>query len=175
MCTIDGTQYHSSKTVNCSSCLTKEHKTGEINAAKRFITHLNNAHPILKLMICGDGLMSHQPMIEDTVAAGNHYLFIARLGDHKYLVEWINTYESLASTTIIEAKGNSHIYTWQNEVTLNGGEKAINVNWFQYQFKNAQVKITKTHKISKDNVSHMTRAGRCRCKIENECFNTLKN
>ncbi len=31
MCTIDGSQYHSSKSVSCSCCLTKEHKTGEIN------------------------------------------------------------------------------------------------------------------------------------------------
>jgi hypothetical protein len=29
MCTIDGTQYHSSKSSHCESCLTKEHKSGE--------------------------------------------------------------------------------------------------------------------------------------------------
>jgi hypothetical protein len=29
MCAIDGTQYHSSKTIHCESCLTKEHKSGE--------------------------------------------------------------------------------------------------------------------------------------------------
>ena len=30
MCTIDGSQYHSSTLISCSCCLTKEHKTGEI-------------------------------------------------------------------------------------------------------------------------------------------------
>ena len=30
MCTIDGTQYHSSSSVSCSCCLTKEHKSGEL-------------------------------------------------------------------------------------------------------------------------------------------------
>jgi hypothetical protein len=55
------------------------------------------------------------------------------------------------------------------------------VNWFQYQFKNSTGKITKTHswvtdiEINKTNVIAMTKAGRCRWKIENECFNTLKN
>ena len=55
------------------------------------------------------------------------------------------------------------------------------VNWFQYQFKNSTGKIIKTHswvtdiEINKTNVIGMTKAGRCRWKIENECFNTLKN
>jgi len=30
MCTIDGTQYHSSTSVSCRCCLTKTHKSGEI-------------------------------------------------------------------------------------------------------------------------------------------------
>ncbi len=30
MCTIDGTQYHSSTSVHCDGCLTKEHKSGEL-------------------------------------------------------------------------------------------------------------------------------------------------
>ena len=221
MCTIDGTQYHSSKTVHCACCLTKTHKSGEItyshgvlqdaimhpdkkqvipmmpeaikntdgtkkqdceiNAAKRFITRLNIAHPKQKFMICGDGLMSHQPMIEETLRAGNHYLFVAKPGDHKYLVEWLDAFNVLPSTEFVDVKGNTHIYTWQNNVPLNGNEKTINVNWFQYQFKNVKGKITKTHswvsdiEITLSNVEKMSQAGRCRWKIENECFNTLKN
>ena len=221
MCTIDGTQYHSSKSVSCNCCLTKEHKSGEktyshsvlqgaimhpdkkqvlpvmpeaiknedgtkkqdceINAAKRFIANLRKAHPRQKFMICGDGLMSHQPMIEVTTADGMHYLFVAKPGDHKYLIEWLSAYESLPTIEAVDDKGNTHIYTWQNDVPLNGNAKTINVNWFQYQFKNAKGKVTKTHswvtdiEINRDNVIAMTKAGRCRWKIENECFNTLKN
>jgi len=221
MCTIDGTQYHSSKTVHCDCCLTKEHKSGEItyshgvlqgaimhpdqkqvlpvmpeaikntdgtkkqdcesNAAKRFIDNLRKAHPRQKFMICGDGLMSHQPMIEVTLDNGMHYLFVAKPGDHKYMSEWLNAYNSLPTTEYIDDKGRTHIYTWQNTVPLHGGEKAIEVNWFQYQLKNKQGKITYTNswvtdiEITVNNVEHMTKAGRCRWKIENECFNTLKN
>jgi len=221
MCTIDGTQYHSSTSVSCSCCLTKAHKAGEItyshsvlqgaimhpdkkqvipvmpeaiknedgtkkqdcelNASKRFIANLRAAHPRQKFMICGDGLMSNQPMIEETIAGDMHYLFVAKPGNHKYLVEWLNAYNELPTTEFTDAKGNSHIYTWQNDVPLNGNEKTINVNWFQYQFKNKQGKVTKTHswvtdiEINKSNVIEMTKAGRCRWKIENECFNTLKN
>lgn len=221
MCTIDGTQYHSSKTVHCDCCLTKEHKSGEItyshgvlqgaimhpdqkqvlpvmpeairntdgtkkqdcesNAAKRFINNLRKAHPRQKFMMCGDGLMSHQPMIENTVDNGMHYLFVAKPGDHKYMTEWLNAYNSLPTTEYIDDKGRTHIYSWQNNVPLHGGSEAIDVNWFQYQLKNQQGKITYTNswvtdiEITESNVEHMTKAGRCRWKIENECFNTLKN
>ncbi len=34
MCTIDGTQYHNSKSIHCDCCLTKEHRAGEINMVK---------------------------------------------------------------------------------------------------------------------------------------------
>lgn len=221
MCTIDGTQYHSSKTVHCDCCLTKEHKSGELtyshgvlqgaimhpdqkqvlpvmpeaikntdgtkkqdcesNAAKRFINNLRKAHPRQKFMICGDGLMSHQPMIETTVDNGMHYLFVAKPGDHKYMTEWLNAFCSLPTTEYIDDKGRTHIYTWQNKVPLHGGANAIEVNWFQYQLRNEQGKITYTNSwvtdidITASNVEHMTKAGRCRWKIENECFNTLKN
>ena len=153
----------------------------ELNASKRFIAKLRAAHPRQKFMICGDGLMSNQPMIEETIAGGMHYLFVAKPGNHKYLVEWLSAYDSLPSSEFVDDKGNTHIYTWQNDVPLNGNEKTINVNWYQYQFKNSKGKITKTHSwvtditINQDNVEMMSKAGRCRWKIENECFNTLKN
>ncbi len=47
----------------------------KISAAKRFITHLRAGHPRLKFMICGVSLMSHQPMIEITMADMHPTLF----------------------------------------------------------------------------------------------------
>ena len=153
----------------------------ESKAAKRFIQNLRVAHPRQKFMICGDGLMSHQPMIEVVLENGMHYLFVAKPGDHKYLSEWLDAYNSLPTTEYIDDKGRTHIYTWQNDVPLHGGENAIQVNWFQYQLRNAKGKITFTNswvtdiEITEATVERMTKAGRCRWKIENECFNTLKN
>jgi hypothetical protein len=121
-------------------------------------------------MICGNGLMSNQPMIEETIKGDMHYLF-----------EWLSAFNSHLSVELVDDKGNSHIYTWQNDVPLNGNAKTTNTNWFQYQFKNTQGKITRTHswitdiEISRDNIIAMTKAGRSRWKIENECFNTFKN
>ncbi|MEZ8579183.1 hypothetical protein AB6D24_04985 [Vibrio splendidus] len=153
----------------------------ESKAAKRFIQNLRKAHPRQGFMICGDGLMSHQPMINVVLESAMHYLFVAKPGDHKYLVEWLDTYERLPVTEYVDEQGRTHIYSWKNGVPLHGGSNAIEVNWFQYQLKNKSGKITYKNswvtdiKLTEDNVKDLTQVGRCRWKIENECFNTLKN
>lgn len=222
MCTIDGTQYHSSKKVHCQHCLTKTHKTtGEITyshsvlqgaimhpdkkqvlpvmpeaiqnndgdkkqdceskAAKRFVENLKQAHPRQKFMICGDGLMSHQPMIEAVKEKGMYYLFVAKPGDHKYLFEWIETFKAVHSLEVTDSRKRIHRYRWQNDVPLHGNTNAIRVNFFEYQLINEKGKNTFKNswvtdvELTTENIEKMTRAGRCRWKIENECFNTLKN
>jgi len=49
----------------------------ESKAAKRFIENLKTTHPRQQFMIVGDGLMSHQPMIETVKENGMHYVFVA--------------------------------------------------------------------------------------------------
>lgn len=228
LCAIDGTQYHSSKTVSCACCLTKEHKTGEITfshsvlqgaimhpnkkqvlpvmpeaihntdqtpsagtkkakqdceskAAKRFIINLKKAHPRQQFLLGGDGLMSHQPMIETVLEHGMHYLFVAKPGDHTYLFEWIAAFDVIPSLEIIDEKGRTHRYRWQNDVPLHGGKDAVEVNFCEYQLLNEKGKLTYINSwvtdiaLNQENIESMIRAGRCRWKIENECFNTLKN
>jgi hypothetical protein len=139
----------------------------ELNASKRFIANLRAAYPRQKVLLCGDGLMSNQPLIKETLAGDMHYLFVAKQGNHKYLVEWLNAYDVLPITEWTYGKGKRHIYSWKNGVLLNGNDKTIMVNWFQYQFKNSTGKITKTHswvtdiEMNKTNVITMTKAGRC--------------
>jgi hypothetical protein len=127
LCSVDGSQHHGSKDINCEHCLTKKHKNGtvsyshivlqgaimhpsqrqvipmmpemvrnedgnkkqdcELNASKRFLQKLRKSHPRLGLMICGDGLFSHQPMIEETIKQGMHYLYVVKPDDHTSLFE----------------------------------------------------------------------------------------
>jgi hypothetical protein len=220
MCVIDGTSYHSSKTVHCDCCLHKTQKNGEITyshavlqgaimhpdkkqiipvmpeaikngdgdkkqdcenkAAKRFIKNLRADHPRQDFLLGGDGLMSHQPLIETVLEYDMHYLFVAKPGDHKYLFEWLNAYPALPTCEYTDEKGCIHSFRWQNKVPLHGDEKAIDVNYVEYQqikkgkvtFKNSWVTDIA---ITRENVIHLAKAGRCRWKIENECFNSLKN
>lgn len=221
LCALDGTQYHSSKSIHCDCCLRKQHKNGEItyshavlqgaimhpdkrqviplmpeaiqnhdgskkqdcesNAAKRFIRRLKSDHPRQGFLLCGDGLMSHQPLIEEVMEQQMHYLFVAKPADHTYLTEWIEAYENLPTFEFEDEKGRRHCYRWQNQVPLNGREDAIYVNYLEYTLTRDDGKVTYRNSwvtdlnIDKENVVELVGAGRCRWKIENECFNTLKN
>jgi len=221
LCAIDGSQIYSSKDIHCTSCLHKEHKTGEktyshavlqgaimhpskkqvlpvmpefisntdgskkqdceSKAAKRFIKNLRQAHPRQGFLIVGDGLMSHQPMIETFINEGTHVLFVAKPGDHSYMMEWLETYTKIPDYEYKDDKGHMHFYRWKNKVPLHGEKDAIKVNFFEYTQTNEKGKIIFKNswvtdiKISQQNIVEMTLAGRCRWKIENECFNTLKN
>lgn len=153
----------------------------ESNAAKRFVRRLKSTHPRQGFLLCGDGLMSHQPMIEEFIAQGVHYLFVAKPGDHTFLIEWIDAYPDRPSLERIDAQGRTHRYRWKNVVPLHGEANACQVNYLDYSLTNAEGKITYRNswvtdlEVNSDNVTELVRAGRCRWKIENECFNTLKN
>ena len=156
----------------------------EINAAKRMIPKIKNDHPRLGLIIVGDSLSSKQPFILEVVAAGYHYIFTAKPDDHKYLMEWIDTVV-MNELRITDEKGRILMYEWINDVPLNGRSDTIKTNFFQYKIittdKNGIEKIDYKNswitdlEISRENIVTLVRGGRCRWKIENECFNTLKN
>ena len=151
------------------------------NPAKRFIERLKKTDPRQRFLIGGDGLMSHQPLIEVIKDNGMHYILVAKPGDHQYRYEWRNDFPELPAREVVDNKGRTHRYRWQNSVPLQGGVNAVRVNFFEHSVVNKPGKTTDINRgvtdlnITPDKVLMMTRAGRCRWKIENECFNTLKN
>lgn len=158
----------------------------EINAAKRLISKIRKAHPQLGIIMTGDDLYSRQPMIKETVAARMHYIYVAKPDSHKYLTEWLNVYSRLNEIEIADPKKEErHVYRWMNAVPLNGGEEAINVNYISYELftknKNGKEIIGYQNswvtdiEITEHNVRTLVKGGRCKWKIENECFNSLKN
>ncbi|VAW64225.1 hypothetical protein MNBD_GAMMA10-775 [hydrothermal vent metagenome] len=153
----------------------------ESKAAKRFVGNLKKAHPRQGFIIAGDGLMSHQPMMETVIENGMHCLFVAKPGDHQYLFEWIDAFEQLPSVEITDQKGRVHQYRWKNDVPLNGRADALRVNYIEYSLINEKGKRTYHNswvtdlEVTQTNIVVLAQAGRCRWKIENECFNTLKN
>ena len=82
---------------------------------------------------------------------------------------------------ISDLKGRKHRYTYINQVPLNGQEGAPIVNYLYYELINEHGKVTYKNSwvtnldINDHNVAQIAKGGRCRWKIENECFNTLKN
>lgn len=159
----------------------------EINAAKRLIPAIKKDHPQLGLIITGDDLFSRQPFIADVLSAGYHYIFTVKADSHKYLMQWIDAYdnEDINELRITDEKGRVHIYQWVNNVPLYGGADSIDVNFFRCKIiskdKNGNEKINyksswvTDFEITKENCATLVKGAGCRWKIENECFNTLKN
>lgn len=153
----------------------------EINAAKRYIQKLKADHPRLGITIVGDGLFSKAPMIEHVIRHNMNYLFVAKPNDHQYMMEWIAAYGVLPQVIASDANNRKHRYTYINQVPLNGQKNSPLVNYIHYELINEKGKVTyknswvTNHAVDDNNVARLARGGRCRWKIENECFNTLKN
>ena len=156
----------------------------EINAGKRMVGKIREDHPKMNIVILGDSLYSKQPFIDILLENNMSFILGAKPDDHKVLFEWVSELKAMDETQRLEIrdfKGQRHIYEWVNDVPLNGREDARNVNFFEYTLineKNKQVFFgtwVTDIEISEHNITELVKAGRCRWKIENENFNTLKN
>lgn len=161
----------------------------ELNASKRLLNKIKTDHPQLPIIVIGDGLYSKQPFIEDVQNIGKSYILVAKPDDHKIMMEWVEKQKALGEMKrkeIYDVKGRRHVYEWiEEKVPLNGNEKTVWVYFFRYQLvvqdKNGIEKVTYKNswvtdlQITQNCIEELVRAGRCRWKIENECFNTLKN
>lgn len=156
----------------------------EINAGKRLVSKIKQAHPKLEIIIAGDGLYSKQPFVDELKKAGMSYILVAKPTDHKILFEWADELTALGDghkLEINQPKGKRHEYEWINKVPLNGSAHADKVNLFKFRIidKNGKVTyknswVTNIH-IDRSNIKELVKGGRARWKIENETFNTLKN
>lgn len=157
----------------------------EINAGKRFLERSRTDHPQLGIIVVGDGLFSKQPMIEEVLRQRMSFIFVAKAADHKPMMEYLEEVPALNELRIQGEQGTTLVYRWLNDVPLNAREDALTVNYFEFQIlapgKDGQLKVTYKNSwvtdiaLSRDNIEHMVRGGRCRWKLENECFNNLKN
>ena len=155
----------------------------EINAAKRLLAKLRKAHPKMPFIIGGDGLFSKQPFIHTCKQQGMSFILVAKPADHKVLFEYVEEIAAMkeaGTLELVDIKKRRHLYRWVNQVPINGSEKADDVNFFDYQiivgdkvtYRNSWVTDIA---VNADNIVELVKAGRCRWKIENETFNTLKN
>ena len=71
-------------------------------------------------------------------------------------------------------------YHYINDIPLKDGEDSVRVNWVELTITDENGKVTfhiafvTNHSITEENVGGLVEAGRCRWKIENENFNSLK-
>jgi hypothetical protein len=155
----------------------------EIEAGKRLVKKIWRSHGKLKIILVGDSLYSKQPFMEELSEKGMRYVLVVKGEDHKLLMEWVSEQRQLDEVSRLEVKdkkGRVHIYEWINEVPLNGNKNTLWVNYFEYWLVDGG-KVTYHNswvtdfRVGEGNVGELVRIGRCRWKIENETFNTLKN
>ena len=157
----------------------------EINAAKRLIPQLRQQFPRMGLIITGDDLFSRQPMIATVLANPFHFFFVAKASSHPYMMAWLDAYASLPERRQVDDQGRTVVYQWMNDVPLHGGKDAIRVIFFRKKTITFDPTGKQTHcrteswvtdfVVSAKTVVLFTRGAKSRWKVENECFNTLKN
>lgn len=158
----------------------------EINAAKRLIPELRKQHPQLDIILLADGLFSNHPMVEMVKAQGMDFIFTAKPGDHTYLFNWIENHPiKVKELRVSKDNGTEHVYRWTEHAPLESTGKSY-VNFFELRIF-APDKETKeptcTYRsswvtnltLAEANIEKITAAARSRWKIENQCFNNLKN
>lgn len=152
----------------------------EHRATLRFLDKLKADHPRLPLLIGGDGLFSDGTITKHVLSLNMHYLFTCKPGDHSYLMEWLEAYDDWPWSEHTDEKGDSHRYRWRNKVPLSGQANAPDVNFLEYEHLRKDKIIYRNSwitdlEVTQRNSWRLIKTGRCRWKIENECFNTLKN
>jgi hypothetical protein len=160
----------------------KEKQDCEINAGKRLLARIRKSHPVLPLISVGDSLYSKQPTIDALTALHMNYVLVAKPEDHRKLTEWVNEMRMLKEVKrlVVKEKDCTRIYEWINDVPLNDNKKTVMVNYFEYWIeKDGDITYHNSWvtdlPVDEENVAQLVKIGRCRWKIENETFNTLKN
>ena len=157
----------------------------EIKAGKRALGKVRQDHPQLKMIFVGDGLFSKQPFIENLVENRFDYILVAQNGDHKELFNYVNSSDDVETFQHRPNAETLQTFRWLNNVPLSARDDALSVNFVSCETvrlnkqgeeasRSTNVWVTNIS-LTAHNVMDVAMAGRCRWKIENECFNSLKN
>lgn len=158
----------------------------ERSGAKRFLPEFRADYPKLPVIVVEDGLSSNGPHIRDLQEHNMRFILGAKPGDHPLLFN--NVYEAVEQGTAttftqIDPKNPEiiHTFCFLNETPLNQANEDLRVNFLVYEEYDTKTKKRQIFSwvtdipITEENAYILMRGGRCRWKIENETFNTLKN
>jgi hypothetical protein len=159
----------------------------EINASKRLVERLRTEHPRLDILIIGDAIFAHEPMIEALKARQMPFLLSVKPGSHKETFEWVEELERLGDwvergswTEGPVAKRRYYEYRIVRKVPLSQSRK-VWVTFIEVWERDKTGKqvyhsswVTDLE-VNRENLEEIIWIGRGRWKIENENFNTHKN
>lgn len=165
----------------------------ERNATRRWLNRFRKDHPQLPVIIVEDALSSNAPHLDDLREANVHYIIGVKPGDHAYLFQHLREADEAGRTqmlTLVDPVTKIvHHFRFNNGVSLNASHTDCLVNVLEYWEIHPDKVITEIKRegaiqyfswitdfeLMPENVDPIMCGGRCRWKVENECFNTLKN
>ena len=154
----------------------------ESMAARRWLAAHGAHYAKLDPIYLGDDLYSRQPICQDVLATGGHFLFVCKPSSHPTIEEYLTGIE-LPELTQRVKRGRArftYTYRWLADVPLRADADAMTVNWLMIEIRNPAGEVTYRNSfitdlpVDRDNVVELAACGRARWKIENESFNTLK-
>jgi hypothetical protein len=159
----------------------------ELNAAKRWLVEWGDEYRALNLTLLGDDLYCHEPFCRQLLAQGLGFILVCKPDSHAIVYEWLDFLQrSGAVRTVVRTRWTGQrreidTYRYAEAIPLRDSEDALLVNWCELTTTDQNGKVlyhnafATSLALDENNVEAVVAAGRCRWKIENETFNTLKN
>lgn len=157
----------------------------ERNACGRLMSELKKNYATEHLIFTGDALFTHSAHIRhilDNPHHSWHFVLNIKPKSHKTLFNAFEARRKINALGFMEKreKGEIHRFHWANNLPLCEAAADIRVNMLWYEITDKKGKTTRftwcsDFELDKKNVQKIMEIGRCRWKIENETFNTLKN
>lgn len=158
----------------------------ERKALRRLFPLLKRSSLNKKLTFLLDALYADQFVVQDLRQSEYDFIIVSKPNDNKYLQETFWQITVKKEKKIVQDKKYQHEYQWHNAMPLTADKKTI-VGFLDYKMKRYNRKTNSyddvvyknswitSHLITADNADYLALGGRARWKIENECFNNLKN
>ena len=116
----------------------------ESRAVRRWLARHGLELARLAPVYLGDDLYACQPICEQALASGGHFLFVAKPASHPTLAAYLSGIE-LPCHTAVHRRGkrrSRHRYRWLENVPLRDGADALSVNWLEIEIRDAAGKLT---------------------------------
>lgn len=164
----------------------QEKQDCELNAGKRLIERLRQEHRQLSLIVTGDDLYSHEPLILELRNLRMNFVLVAKPSSHAELYEWVEDLDRLGQCGKGAweegplAKRRSFQYRIARQVPLTQSDQ-VRVNFVEVWERNKSGKVVYHNawvtdfEVTPENAATIVGTGRARWKIENEQFNVQKN
>jgi hypothetical protein len=160
----------------------------EVNAAKRWLESFRRDYPQLNAIVVHDAIVANGPYIRCLKENETSFIIGVTEEGNKTLFSWIEGIKLEEVDICVDERTNLKI-RFVNNIPINDAHSDVLVNflecvetkkkWDKQSGKEIE-QVTKFTwitdiNITKNNAYKLTQGGRCRWKIENETFNTLKN